>query len=95
VSQPTEKAAPPRVIGDDYIGSYRSDELETVYTIEIVGTELRMKGGIPNVRALEPTEHDVFRGGSYVYRFQRDARGQVNGFTVEAGRVRNIRFIKT
>ncbi|MGH7468554.1 MAG: serine hydrolase [Longimicrobiales bacterium] len=95
VSTPAEKAAPGRVNGDDYVGSYRSDELNAVYTIEIVGTQLRMKGGLPAERSLEPAERDVFRAGSMVYRFQRNGDGRVTGFTVEAGRVRNIRFLRT
>ena len=92
---PQGKAADLVVNGDDYLGSYQSAELGTTYSIEIVGTELRLKGGLPAERSLEPVERDVFRAGGYVYRFQRDAQKRVTSFTVEAGRVRNIRFTKT
>ena len=91
---PQAKAATLAVNGDDYIGSYQSSELGTTYSIEIVGSELRLRGGLPAERALEPVERDVFRAGNYVYRFQRNGQNRVTSFTVEAGRVRNIRFTK-
>lgn len=91
---PLAKAATMAVNGDDYIGSYQSSELATTYSIEIVGSELRLRGGLPAERALEPVERDVFRSGNYVYRFQRNSQNRVTGFTVEAGRVRNIRFTR-
>jgi CubicO group peptidase (beta-lactamase class C family) len=94
VSAPAEKAAPGPVNGDDYLGSYHSDELNATYTIEMVGAQLRLKGGLPAERSLELTARDVFRAGNLVYRFQRNPNGRVTGFTVEAGRVRNIRFQK-
>ncbi len=78
----------------DYIGSYRSDELNVTYRIEQVNGELHVYGGLPAERTLVPEEADVFRGGGYTFRFQR-AGGRVSGFTVQAGRVQNIVFRRT
>ncbi|HSL70421.1 MAG TPA: serine hydrolase domain-containing protein [Longimicrobiales bacterium] len=86
------KAAPPAFEPGEYTGSYHSDELDTTYRVEIASDGLRLHGGLPPARALAPVERDVFRSGSYTLNFQRAASGRVIGFTIEAGRVRNIKF---
>ena len=91
--QPQQPAAA-SVNAADYTGSYRSDELGVTYTVESTNAALRMIGGLPRERTLTPGESDVFRGGGNTYRFERDASGRVTAFTVEAGRVRNIRFTR-
>ena len=90
-NQTAEKAAPVTFAADDYIGSYRSAELNVTYRVEQSNGELRIVGGLPAVRALAPVERDVFRAGGYTIRFQRE-QTRVTGFTVQAGRVQNIRF---
>jgi CubicO group peptidase (beta-lactamase class C family) len=78
----------------DFVGSYRSDELQTTYRIESVDGELRVHGGLPASRVLHGAAADTFRGGNYTFRFQRDAGGRVVSFTVQAGRVQNIVFTR-
>ena len=92
-SATAEKAAPVTFAAEDYIGSYRSDELNVTYRVEQTNGELRVLGGLPAVRTLIAVERDVFRAGGYTIRFQRE-QNRVAGFTVQAGRVQNIRFVK-
>jgi len=79
----------------EFSGVYYSEELETSY--EIVAKEGRLFArhrkyeDIP----LTPTVKDEFRGGIWFLRdieFARGAGGQVVGFLVSNGRVRNLRF---
>jgi hypothetical protein len=44
--------------------------------------------------ALAPVVHDGFRAGSFMFRFTRDARGQVDGMTVDAFDVHKMRWTK-
>jgi YD repeat-containing protein len=90
-----ERPASGSVNHADYLGTYRSDELGVTYTVQMAGTALRMIGGLPRERTLTAGERDTFRSAGNTYRFERDSAGRVTGFTVEAGRVRNIRFVRT
>jgi hypothetical protein len=49
---------------------------------------------LQGTRPLLPAGPDQFRVGSLLLHFERDANGNVSGFTVQAGRVRNIRFLR-
>jgi CubicO group peptidase (beta-lactamase class C family) len=80
---------------DDYVGTYTSTELKTTYNVERRGEQLWLVGGLPRERVIAPQDKDVFRAGSYVVRFKRDDSGRVNGFTIDAGRVTNIRFSRS
>jgi CubicO group peptidase (beta-lactamase class C family) len=73
-------------------GRYRSEELDVVYRIEAEGGALvlhRPPGGPQLMRAAGSHRFSV---GSQVFNFERDAAGRTIAFTVDAGRVRNIRF---
>ena len=91
--QVAEKAATVTYSADDFVGSYRSDELNVTYRVERVNGGLRVLGGIPSQRTLTAVERDVFRGAGYTFRFERE-QNRVVSFTVQAGRVQNIRFRK-
>jgi cell envelope opacity-associated protein A len=43
---------------------------------------------------LQAGARDEFRGGGSTLRFERDAGGQVIGLTVDAGRIRGVRFVR-
>jgi CubicO group peptidase (beta-lactamase class C family) len=92
-NQTAEKAAPVAVSAADYVGSYRSEELDVTYRVEQVNGELRVVGGLPAMRTLAAAERDAFRAGGYTFRFQRQ-QGRVVSFTIQAGRVQNIVFRK-
>jgi len=78
----------------EVVGTYRSDELNATYRVESVDGQLRLHGGLPATRTLEPDGTDTYRSAGYTYRFQRDTAGRVVGFTVQAGRVQDIAFAK-
>jgi hypothetical protein len=77
-----------------FTGSYSSDELDVSYEIALDGDKLtvRVKNGRP--RPLQPAFRDAFASQGIIIEFQRDAKRRVAGFSVQAGRVRNITFRK-
>ncbi len=75
-----------------FAGAYHSDELDVTYHIVAQDGGLRVGWRATPARALEPTTEDTFRAGPLVLHFERDASGRPAAFTVEAGRVRNLRF---
>jgi hypothetical protein len=92
-------AAPPPGPPDDvreYAGTYYSEEVESSFTFTAVDGGLMFKRetdpspiGIARVGRL-----DEFRGRGLVIHFQRDANRKVVALTVDAGRVRDIKFTK-
>ena len=77
----------------EIVGAYRSDELETTWRIALEGDRLFVTGG-GSRRALTSQSADRFTAGSQALRIQRDASGRVTGFLLDAGRVRNLRFVR-
>ena len=77
----------------ELVGAYRSDELETTWRIALEGDRLFVTGG-GSRRPLTSQSADRFSAGSQTLRIQRDAAGRVTGFLLDAGRVRNLRFVR-
>lgn len=78
-----------------YAGNFESSELEARYKIEVKEEKLMLRVNWQEPATLEPTVRDEFRGpAGVVVVFRRDAKGQITGFDVFAGRVRNIFFTK-
>jgi CubicO group peptidase (beta-lactamase class C family) len=87
-----------------YTGDYFSDELRITYRLEIADGKLKLTYGQPagafdNFENDKPTylgstATDDFEAGNtgVTLHFQRDARHQVTGFTVDAGRTRGLIF---
>lgn len=74
-----------------YPGTYYSSELDASYTIRLDGDRLMLaRRNSPDI-TLEPVSRGTFRAGGMTISFD-DRQGEPGGFTVEAGRVRNIRF---
>jgi CubicO group peptidase (beta-lactamase class C family) len=80
---------------DGYTGRYFSEELQAAFTLRIDSGVLTVtrRGAAP--QALRPVTQDEFSAGSLTVRFQRDAAGAVNGFRLDAGRVRDLLFQRT
>jgi CubicO group peptidase (beta-lactamase class C family) len=79
----------------DYVGAYHSEELAAVYRIESRSEGLVLVRPLGEPVGLRPTARpDSFTAGDLRLRFARAADGRVTAFTVEAGRVRNIRFVR-
>jgi CubicO group peptidase (beta-lactamase class C family) len=77
----------------DYAGQYRSQELETIWSIQVKEGKLvlqhRRQGEIP----LRPVARDRFSGSNLgSLQFERDSGGKVTGVKVTTGRVRNLRI---
>ena len=77
----------------ELVGDYRSEELETTWRVALDGDRLMITGG-GSRRALRNVGPDRFAAGSQNLRIQRDSGGRVTGFLLDAGRVRNVRFLR-
>jgi CubicO group peptidase (beta-lactamase class C family) len=84
-------AAPSEGQLEAYAGAYHSAELDVDYELSVADGRLVVRlRNTPEIR-LQPLGDDIFRG-RWTFRFERDASGAVTGFTVDAGRVTDIRF---
>ena len=73
---------------ESFSGAYRSDELDVTYTVAVRNSSLVVQSS-----TLHPVFKDAFVG-EYVgtVRFLRDARGSINGFTLNRKSARGVRF---
>ena len=78
----------------EYVGQYRNDEIESAQTWAIEKDTLVVYANNRKLGTLEPTYADGFLRGTSVIDVQRDQRGRITGFTVQDGRVRNLRFTR-
>lgn len=78
----------------EFAGAYRSDEIEAVYRMTLRDGTLRLERLKSQPSALDPIVTDTFSSQPGTLRFTRDAAGRVNGFTLDAGRIRNVKFWK-
>jgi hypothetical protein len=78
-----------------YAGTYRSDELAASFTI-VVGDEIvQVKLPSGETRTLRRIRDGVFAGGGTTLRFDALRDGRSDGFALDLGRVRGIRFVRT
>lgn len=73
-------------------GTYYSDELDVTYELTAEGDQLRLRLRNTPPRLLRKFDNGEARAGSWRLTFEHDADGMVSGFTINAGRVTNIRF---
>ncbi len=78
----------------EYAGNYRSEEVDATHTWRVERGQLVLYISNRRLGTLEPTYRDGFLRGGTVVDVQRDARGRITGFLVEAGRVRHLRFTR-
>ena len=78
----------------EYAGSYRSDEVEATHIWKVEKEQLVLYINDRRIGVLEPSYRDGFTRGGNVIDVQRDPRGRITGFTIEAGRVRHLRFTR-
>lgn len=90
-----QQAAPPRGLnateGAEFAGSYRSDELDAIYVFAVDSGQLVMRSGSSR-SVVRRSGADVLNAGNVTLRFARDASRRITGFSLDAGRVRGIRF---
>jgi CubicO group peptidase (beta-lactamase class C family) len=77
-----------------YAGEYFSDELQVLYRITLVDDQLTVRVRAEEKGALDPLQPDVMLSELGTLRFRRDGSGSVSGFRLDAGRVRDVAFIK-
>lgn len=78
----------------EYAGDYRSNEVEATHSWKIEKGQLVLYVNDRRLGVLEPSYKDGFTRGGSVIDVQRDAKGRITGFVVEAGRVRHLRFTR-
>jgi CubicO group peptidase (beta-lactamase class C family) len=78
----------------EYAGDYRSDEVEATHTWKVEKAQLVLYVNNRRLGVLEPTYKDGFTRGGNVIDVQRDTKGRIAGFVLEAGRVRHLRFTR-
>jgi len=77
----------------EFVGTYTSDDAETVLTATIVGDTLVLKRRPDATIRLTPIYADAFSGGGLgTVIFRRDAAGRVTGLSVSQDRVWDLRF---
>jgi hypothetical protein len=82
---------------DELTGEYKSEELQTYYTVSLEENKVKIKHRRHGSISLTPAWKDDFRGGVWFMRsvnFCRTEEGEVAGFVVTQSRSRNQRFIK-
>ena len=76
-----------------FAGRYLSDELETIYTLEMRGDTLVARHiRTDDVPLRAGGTADTFNGANAVWTFERDRNGRVIGFYLANGRTRDVRF---
>jgi hypothetical protein len=78
----------------EYAGSYRSDEVDVTHTWKVEKGQLAVYASDRRLGVLEPSYKDGFTRGASVIDVQRDSKGRITGFVVEAGRVRHLKFTR-
>ena len=78
-----------------YAGAYFSEELQATFTLSVVDGALTLRRPAAEPSPLRPLIRDEFSVPGATLRFMRDGAGSVSGFMLDAGRVRNLRFVRT
>ncbi len=93
-SRGTPPAEPPSAALRDYAGSYYSDEVGSTLRVRWDEGGLRaLSAGSDSFREMEWEGGDRFRLGSWTLDFQVEG-GEVTGVRLDAGRVRNLLFVR-
>jgi CubicO group peptidase (beta-lactamase class C family) len=88
-----EKATPAASELLEFVGTYSSDEAETVLEVAVSGSNLVVKRRPDTTIALRPVYKDAFSGQSLgLVRFRRDSAGAVTALSVVLDRVWDLRF---
>jgi hypothetical protein len=78
----------------EYTGTYRSDEAEATYTVEVENGTFVMKDRWGQGRLLQPLYPDAFGSGGNTLIFRRDSAGRIVEMSLSQGRVWDLRFRK-
>jgi hypothetical protein len=79
----------------DLAGAYYSDEVDAVFTVTARDGRLSLRRDSDAEPAdLQPVDGGAFRFRGMTVRFERAPDGRAAALTVDAGRVRDIRFVR-
>ena len=78
----------------EYTGDYYSDELQVTFRLALKEGKLHFVHKNAPESPLQPTLKDKFTERGYRINFIRDEEKKLTGFTLDAGRVKNLRFDK-
>jgi hypothetical protein len=78
----------------EFVGDYYSDELQVTYHILKEESLFYLKFGNRPRQQMQPAGKDMAIAG-FMMQFQRNEKGEVNGFKINAGRVQNLQFVKS
>ncbi|MDQ3950592.1 MAG: beta-lactamase family protein [Gemmatimonadota bacterium] len=76
-----------------YAGTYWSEEVSAEYRLDVKDGALVLHRRRSEPVVLAPTYADAFSAGGVLYRFTR-TRGRVTEMLVDAGRIRNLTFVR-
>jgi hypothetical protein len=77
-----------------YAGQYHSEELDTNYNLQVSEGRLLLETAFEEPVELKPAIADVFTVPAFglALHVRRDTEGAIEGFGLDAGRVKNLRF---
>jgi len=87
-----EKVVPSAAELSELVGTYRSSELGTTWTVRLDSGKLMLKGRAIGDGALDPVLKDGFTSPTGYVAFTRGSDGRIDGFDVSASRMQKIRF---
>ena len=92
-SPPASSDGPGSLAG--YVGIYHSDEIDATFTVTLKGSGLLVqRESDAEPVALQSSGDETYRLRGMTIRFERGSDGAVAALTVDAGRVRDIRFAR-
>jgi len=96
IFEPVAAATPKEAELAEYVGSYFSEELDTVYhlRVESRGLQFFIKVKDGQGHPMQPAFRDTFITSGVQFEFKRDAQGKIAGFMLGAGRMRDVRFVR-
>jgi CubicO group peptidase (beta-lactamase class C family) len=79
----------------EYAGSFRSEELTARHMFSVVNGVLRLRVGYLPEQAWTPVGADEFECDDVRIKFTRDSARAVDGFVLNASRLRGLRFVRS
>jgi CubicO group peptidase (beta-lactamase class C family) len=79
---------------EEYVGVYRSDEMDAVFRISMKDGRLQLVRTKLRPAPVDPLFKDTFRVPAFAMHFSRNAAGRVTGFRLEGGRILHLKFWK-
>ncbi len=76
----------------DFVGTYRSDEIDASQRIEAGEQGIILHRRRAEPLALAAIAPDEFASGAVSLRFLRDSQAAISGYTLDVGRIRELRF---